>query len=202
MPNLFCVGYTLFQYDFQKKKVKRATTKRAKPQRRLRSEQEILGSLFTEDEDYSTSVQGEVKERIQKIQRRNSKAVKDLKELYEHKCQITGDQLTFLKRDGIPYTEAHHLEPLAAGGADNPFNMIVVNPLTHKMLHYAKIEGQYITEDNYFNFHSGMLDSTAYEIHVDLQNQPFTATGGGLNINLNMSFPWAACGIKALPNII
>ena len=52
--------------------------------------------------------------------------------------------------------------------------------------HYAKIEGQYITEENYFNFHSGMLDGTAYEIHVDLQNQPFTVTGNGLNLNLKM----------------
>jgi hypothetical protein len=52
--------------------------------------------------------------------------------------------------------------------------------------HYAKIEGQYITEDQYFNFHSGMLDGTAYEIHVDLKNQPFTVTGSSLDINLKM----------------
>lgn len=52
--------------------------------------------------------------------------------------------------------------------------------------HYAKIEGQYLSEDNYFNFHSGMLDGTAYEIHVDLKNQPFTVSGDGLHINLQM----------------
>lgn len=52
--------------------------------------------------------------------------------------------------------------------------------------HYAKIEGQYITADNYFNFHSGMLDGTAYEIHVDLKNQPFTVSGSSLNLDLKM----------------
>ena len=52
--------------------------------------------------------------------------------------------------------------------------------------HYAKIEGQYTTEDNYFNFHSGMLNGTAYEIHVDLKNHPFTVSGANLNLDLKM----------------
>jgi hypothetical protein len=51
--------------------------------------------------------------------------------------------------------------------------------------HYAKIEGQYISQDNYFNFHSGMLDGTDYSIHVDL-NKPFTVSESGLSLNLNM----------------
>ena len=52
--------------------------------------------------------------------------------------------------------------------------------------HYAKIEGQYINEDNYFNFHSGMLNGSAYEIQVDLKNQPFTVAGTSINLNLKM----------------
>jgi len=52
--------------------------------------------------------------------------------------------------------------------------------------HYAKIEGQYITEDNYFNFHSGMLDGTDYAIHVDLTNHPFTLKNSNEVINLKM----------------
>ena len=52
--------------------------------------------------------------------------------------------------------------------------------------HYAKIEGQYITADNYFNFHSGMLNGTPYEVHVDLKNQAFTVSGDSLHLNLQM----------------
>ena len=52
--------------------------------------------------------------------------------------------------------------------------------------HYAKIEGQYITADNYFNFHSGMLNGTPYEVHVDLKNQAFTVSGNSLHLNLQM----------------
>jgi 5-methylcytosine-specific restriction protein A len=125
-----------------RKKVEiRTAPRQARPQRRLRTEAEIVESLFSEDEDCTTPVNKEAKVRIQKIQNRNSKAVKGLKELYAHKCQITGEEYTFKKRDGVPYTEAHHLEPLSSGGADNPLNMIIINPLIHKMLHYAKVEG-------------------------------------------------------------
>ena len=52
--------------------------------------------------------------------------------------------------------------------------------------HYAKIEGQYITADNYFNFHSGMLNGIPYEIHVDLKSQPFTFAGNSLKLTLQM----------------
>jgi len=47
--------------------------------------------------------------------------------------------LTFLKADGTIYCEAHHLVPLGGEGADLPHNIIIVSPLVHKMLHYAKV---------------------------------------------------------------
>ncbi len=54
--------------------------------------------------------------------------------------------------------------------------------------HYMKLEGEYKTpnEENFFNFHSGMLDGTPYEILVDLNNQPFTVSGTSLDLKLNM----------------
>jgi methanobactin biosynthesis MbnP-like protein len=51
--------------------------------------------------------------------------------------------------------------------------------------HYAKIEGQYIAADNFFNFHTGMLDGTDYSIPIDL-NTPFTISANGANLELNM----------------
>ena len=110
-------------------------------QRKQRTEDEIAQSLFGEDEDCSTSVEPDVIETVVRVRQRNQKAVRDLKELYEHQCQITGDRFTFLKRNGTPYTEVHHLVPLGSGGADNPRNMIIVSPLIHRMLHYAHVTG-------------------------------------------------------------
>ena len=96
---------------------------------------------FDEDEEVANDAPATVKELMRKVRIRNIKAVKKLKELYENKCQISGEDLTFKKRDGTLYSEAHHLIPLGAGGADSARNIVIVSPLIHKMLHYARVEG-------------------------------------------------------------
>ncbi|MCY4492215.1 MAG: HNH endonuclease, partial [Thaumarchaeota archaeon] len=39
------------------------------------------------------------------------------------------------------YSEAHHLIPLGEDGADNVSNIVILSPLIHRMLHYAKVDG-------------------------------------------------------------
>ena len=78
-------------------------------------------------------------ERIFKIRKRNSQIVKQLKQLYEGKCQLTGEQFTFQKKNGELYSEVHHLIPLGEDGSDNYENMVVVSPLIHRMFHYASV---------------------------------------------------------------
>lgn len=110
-----------------------------------RSEEEILKSLFDEDENYSSK---DVKERLveaKKIRVRNQRAANIIKELYKGKCQISGEEFTFSKKDGTLYSEIHHLIPLGKGGADSPLNLIVVSPLIHRMLHYANVSGVDLT---------------------------------------------------------
>ena len=111
--------------------------KQLKP--RIRSEEEITNSLFEEDEDVEGELEEELKEVIQKVRKRNTKAINDLKELYNGECQLTGFKYSFKKKDGNLYCEAHHLLPLGNEGADSPFNIIIVNPLIHRMLHYADV---------------------------------------------------------------
>ena len=84
-------------------------------------------------------IKPEVRERIFKIRQRNSLIVKKLKDLYGGKCQLTGEKFTFLKKDGTLYCEVHHLIPLGEDGSDSYANAIVVSPLIHRMLHYAKV---------------------------------------------------------------
>lgn len=108
--------------------------------RRPRTEGEITRDLFNEDDDIEAEQDSGDRTAIVRIRRRNERAVRNLKQLYK-KCQIRGTDYLFRKTNGDYYTEAHHLIPLAEGGADNPRNMIIVGPLIHRMLHYANVSG-------------------------------------------------------------
>ncbi len=83
--------------------------------------------------------EAELVKRFLKIRKRNSKLVKNLKKLYGGKCQISGEDLTFKKKNGDLYCEVHHLIPLGEKGSDSYENAVVVSPLIHRMLHYAKV---------------------------------------------------------------
>lgn len=63
---------------------------------------------------------------------RNTTKSKELKELYENKCQVCNQALP--TKDGY-YSEAHHLQPLGADhkGIDDQSNMIVVCPNHHAL---------------------------------------------------------------------
>lgn len=136
---------------FVKSTIKKSETSPSEKQRKIvrqpRAEEEILKSLIDEDENYN--LKDKTKERlveIKKIRVRNQRAANIIKELYKGECQISGGIFSFKKKDGTPYAEIHHLIPLGEGGADSPFNLIVVNPLIHRMLHYADVRGIDLTE--------------------------------------------------------
>lgn len=95
-------------------------------------------SLEFNDIENST-VPPEVKTRLVKIRQRSRQIVDDLKNLYKGCCQVTGDKFTFRKKNGELYSEAHHLIPLGENGSDSYANVVVISPLIHKMLHYAKV---------------------------------------------------------------
>ncbi len=101
------------------------------------SEEKGLSAFF--DDDVTDGAEPKVQEAIRKIRKRNTKAVKKLKSLYNGKCQITGKKYVFKKADGTPYVEAHHLVPLGVGGADSPANLIIISAHMHRMLHYATV---------------------------------------------------------------
>jgi 5-methylcytosine-specific restriction protein A len=75
---------------------------------------------------------------LQAVRKRDRAAATAVRKLYD-RCQVTGDDFTFLTSKGKPYLEVHHLIPLGKGGADSPHNMIVVSAQVHKMLHYADV---------------------------------------------------------------
>lgn len=110
----------------------------------IKTEEDVEEDLLNQDispklEELTAKAKPEVKERILKIRQRNNQIVKNLKKLYEGHCQISGTELTFLKKDGSWYSEVHHLIPLGENGSDSYANAIVISPLIHRMLHYAKV---------------------------------------------------------------
>lgn len=90
-------------------------------------------------EDLTAKAEPEVRERILKIRLRNKQIVKNLKKLYNGHCQISGTDWTFQKKNGEWYSEVHHLIALGENGSDSYANAIVISPLIHRMLHYAKV---------------------------------------------------------------
>lgn len=87
----------------------------------------------------SSNLPPDVKQRIINIRKRNKAVVSNLKNLYESKCQISGEEFTFIKKNGERYSEVHHLISLGENGSDAYANAIVVSPLIHRMLHYAEV---------------------------------------------------------------
>lgn len=81
--------------------------------------------------------------------KRNKEIVRDLKKLYNNKCQIC--DFTFKKDNGENYSETHHVIPLGQNGSDDIKNLIVVCPNCHRQLHYAKNKKYDITykEEHY-----------------------------------------------------
>jgi 5-methylcytosine-specific restriction protein A len=121
----------------------------------IQAEETTTDELLDNDLADSEINEGQQRRRVQLVLQRNKRAVRDLKRLYNGECQISGDQFTFMKLDGNLYSEAHHLIPLGLQGADSPFNIIIVSPLIHRMLHYASVEGldlSRISDDNTLEF--------------------------------------------------
>ena len=107
--------------------------------------EKIQNDLF--DDDYNDYTPQLVR-KLHSIRKRNTKAVKKLKDLYNHECQVTGTEFTFEMKNGHYYSEGHHIVPLGLGGADSVWNIVVLSPMIHRMLHYANVGGLYLSKIN------------------------------------------------------
>ena len=52
-------------------------------------------------------------------------------------CELCNSAAPFLKQDGIPYLEVHHVLPLSEGGSDRVSNTVAVCPNCHMRFHYG-----------------------------------------------------------------
>lgn len=56
------------------------------------------------------------------------------------KCQSCKRDAPFLKEDGTPFLEVHHIEWLSKGGEDSVENAIALCPNCHRQAHYGVLE--------------------------------------------------------------
>jgi 5-methylcytosine-specific restriction endonuclease McrA len=70
---------------------------------------------------------------------RRSSAIREYAlERADGNCELCGEDAPFVKDDGEPFFEVHHVEELSEGGADHPALVAAVCPNCHKEIHYGK----------------------------------------------------------------
>ena len=52
-------------------------------------------------------------------------------------CQLCGEHAPFMKDNGEPYLECHHIVRLADGGMDSPDNCVALCPNCHRKMHFV-----------------------------------------------------------------
>lgn len=72
-------------------------------------------------------------------------------------CEFCGDSAPFVKPDGEPYLEVHHVDELGDGGADDPSLVVALCPTCHMEIHYGR-QGSIINEALREKLESGLGD--------------------------------------------
>jgi 5-methylcytosine-specific restriction protein A len=52
-------------------------------------------------------------------------------------CELTGSSAPFVKSNGEPFLEVHHIKRLSDGGLDHPANCSAITPNAHREIHYG-----------------------------------------------------------------
>jgi len=103
--------------------------------------QKILKNVSEEEKKLDETLRGIPKRKYTQASQpiRDRKKVRDLKNYYQHKCQVCLQRIEIGKNKY--YSEVHHLRPLdkKEEGEDDHKNMIVVCPTHHKSFDYCSI---------------------------------------------------------------
>jgi len=106
-------------------------------ERELHNIRPIDESTLSADELHDELTQR--RERVIQAFARDSKMVREIKELYENRCQVCGERLEI--QPGEFYAEAHHLQPLGGEhkGPDVKDNILCLCPNHHVLFDYFAI---------------------------------------------------------------
>ena len=138
------------------------------------SKKEIVGIIMVSD-DGAPDKKDEVVTRFI----RDTKKVKQLKELYQNKCQICDYAIQISPESR--YSEVHHIHPLKDGGDDDFDNMLVLCPTHHIEFDY-KVIGIHNDGKTIINKHKKFIGTLLMKRGHNLHTENITFHLAGMRI--------------------
>ncbi len=114
--------------------------------------------------DFREDKNASIKEitRVQKVRLLDRSIGDSLKQLYNYRCQMSGEQI------GEPYgamvVEAHHIIPFTESMNNDSSNIIILSPTYHRIIHRAKPE--FDRKKLAFIFPNGLIDKVKLNKHL------------------------------------
>lgn len=114
--------------------------------------------------DFREDKNASIKEitRVQKVRLLDRSIGDSLKQLYNYRCQMSGEQI------GEPYgamvVEAHHIIPFTESMNNDSSNIIILSPTYHRIIHRAKPE--FDRQKLVFIFPNGLIDKVKLNKHL------------------------------------
>ncbi|NLY71826.1 MAG: HNH endonuclease, partial [Clostridiales bacterium] len=99
---------------------------------------------------------------IVKIRKLNRAIGETLKLLYNHRCQICGENIS--ARYGVHIVETHQLEPFVVSFNNNADNQIIICPNHHRIIHKAK--PVFDRKNLRFVYHNGIEENIVLNQHL------------------------------------
>jgi hypothetical protein len=78
------------------------------------------------------------REYLVEVRARDRGWVRLARHTYGEMCLLPKCDNTFVRENGTPYIEVHHIEPLSEGGEEQIWNLAVVCAHHHRMAHFAE----------------------------------------------------------------
>lgn len=105
------------------------------------------------------------RESIVKIRRIDRTIISDLKQLYDHHCQICG---TCFEKYDIRFSEAHHIDHFVHSMNNDSDNILIVCPNHHRVIHSATPEFHY--NGQFFIYPNGLKETLMINKHIGTEN--------------------------------
>ena len=131
---------------------------------RVSTEIQQMSELDFETLEFREDKNASIKEitRIQKVRLLDRSIGDSLKQLYNYRCQMSGEQIG--KPYGTMVVEAHHIIPFTESMNNDTSNIIILSPNYHRIIHKTKAE--FDRERLAFIFPNGLIDKVKLDKHL------------------------------------
>ena len=123
-------------------------------------EDEFEMAVNYEQKDLTARI--ERKPQLVKIRKLDKSICDNLKLLYKHRCQITGEN--FCEHHGVSVVEAHHIDYFTKSLNNNSDNILVVSPNYHRLIH--KLNPIFDRKNLAFIFPNGLREAIKTNLHL------------------------------------